>query len=361
MTTRHTTVVVVGVALASAISSVSAGTALGAGVWANYRYVENDERDEETFGDFADEALILYADGHAPLDEGKWSFSAEMRIGPGSFTRPASNSTGDSFTLHKAWVGWSLNESTILRFGKSQVPFGWKTVNFWPGDLLQAGYGDQMDVGVKLSGSAGVLGYEVGYYHADDWGETSTDTVDDNGHWGSPDAYRKVQTVVGDVAWNVAKGHTVHLSVQQGRLQDLTGTAAVDEVSGDHVAYALWYEGTYGPAYLKAEYMAMERDLPPGLVASQGVPATISNQRAFAELGFRRGEFFFYLDASIAMPDTEGNDADNVTAFAPGFSYDYGPGWVYVEYLTQDGFVDANGQVGEGDFDALYLSADFYL
>lgn len=349
------------VTLAAAAGTSYASTSLSAGVWANYRYVQDNDRDQETFGDIADEALILYADGHAPENEGAWSFSAEMRFGPGSFTRPSSNSTGDNFTLHKAWVGWALTNTTMLRFGKSQVPFGWKTVNFWPGDLLQAGYGDQMDVGVKLSQDSGALRFDVAYYHADDWGETSTDTVDDNGHWGSPTTYRKVQTVVGDVAWEIAQGHTVHVSAQSGRLQDLTGTDPVDNVTGDHQAYALWYEGTFGPAYLKAEYMAMERDLPPNLVAANGLASTIKNSRAFAELGYRAGNFFFYLDASTAMPDTAGSNVDNVTAIAPGFSYDYGPGWIYVEYLTQDGYVDANGQVGEGDFDALYLSADFYL
>ena len=48
-------------------------------------------------------------------------------------------------------------------------------------------------------------------------------------------------------------------------------------------------------------------------------------------------------------------------AFAPGMRYDYGPGCIYLEYLTQNGFIDRNGEVGEGDFDAIYLSVDFYL
>ena len=80
-----------------------------------------------------------------------------------------------------------------------------------------------------------------------------------------------------------------------------------------------------------------------------------------AELGYRHCPWFFYLDSSLAEPDTAGSTVDSVSAHAPGLSYDYGPGWIYLEYLTQDGFVDRNGQVGEGDFDALYLSIDFYL
>lgn len=331
---------------------------IGVGVWANYRYVQDNDRDDETFGDIADDALIIYADGNAG-DEGKWTYSAELRIGPGSFTDPDNNDSGDNFLLHKAWIGWQAGENTTVRFGKSQVPFGWKTVNFWPGDILQAGYGDQMDVGVKLSSNSGPLSYDLAYYHADDWGETSTDTADDNGHWGSSTTYRKVQTVVGDVGFEFAPGQRVHLSAQAGSLQDLTDAAG--EVDGDHTALALWYHGDFGPAYLKAEVMMMERELPANLRAANGLPDTIENTRVFAELGYRTGKWFFYLDGSLAMPDTTGNTADDVTAFAPGFSYNYGPGWIYVEYLTQDGFVDRNGMVGEGDFDALYLSADFYL
>ena len=216
---------------------IAAETSLSAGVWANYRYVNDNERDQATLGDIADEALILYADGQADgEDEGNWSYSAELRIGPGSFTDPANNSTGDSFTLHKAWIGFDLGPGT-LKIGKSQVPFAWKTVNFWPGDGLQAGYGDQMDVGAKWESGGEAIAYQLAYYHADDWGETSTDTVDDNGHWGSSTTYRKVQTVVGNVDVPVLQDHTLSFSVQAGRLQDLS--TATQDVDGTHRAWAL--------------------------------------------------------------------------------------------------------------------------
>lgn len=342
-------------------TAVAADTTLTIGAWANYRYVQDDDRDDETLGDFASEALIIYADGNGSADNEAWSYSAELRIGPGSFSDPNNNSSGDNFTLHKAWIGWQAGANTIIRFGKSQVPFGWKTVNFWPGDILQAGYGDQMDVGFKLNSSAGRMQYALAYYHADDWGERSTDTADDNGHWGSSDTYRKVQTFVGDVGFEFAPGQQIHLSAQSGGLQDLTGMSPDDEIDGDHSALALWYHGSFGPAYVKAEYMTMERELPANLRAANGLPDSIENSRAFVELGYASGNWFFYIDGSLAMPDTAGNPADDVTAFAPGMSYDYGPGWIYIEYLTQDGFVGRNGIVGEGDFDALYLSADFYL
>lgn len=330
------------------------------GVWGNYRYVDDDDRDEETFGDVADEAVILYADGKAgPDSEHQWSYSAELRIGPGSFTDPANNSTGDNYALHKAWVGFDIADG-LLQVGKSQVPFAWKTVNFWPGDGLQAGYGDQMDVGVKWSSAFRDLDYQVAYYHADDWGEDSTDTVDDNGHWGSSQTYRKVQTVVGNLDIPVTDNQTLSFSAQAGRLQDLT-MAGEEEVNGDHHAWAVHYHGEFDAFYAKAEVFGMERELPTPFRTSNNLPDQIENIRGGFELGYRQGKWFWYLDAHVAEPRTDDNPADTIYSATPGFSYDYGPGWIYIELLTQDGFVDRNGQVNEGDFNAFYASIDFYL
>lgn len=348
------------ISLAPGIAS-AAESNLSVGVWATYELIKDNETDEETHGAIKDEALIIYADGAAEPGEGSWLYSAELRIGPGSFTDPANNSTGDEFTLHKAWVGFKLDEKTTLRVGKSQVPFGWKTVNFWPGDILLAGFGDQMDVGLKLSGDRDNYDFDLAYYHADDWGEDSTDTVDDNGHWGSSTTYRKVQTLVGNALWDVADGQQLGLSVQAGRLQDLTGLSTDNEVDGRHQAWVAYYQATRGPFTAKASYIDMSRDLPDNHVINAGLAETIENQRLVAEFGYRRDNWFFYIDASMAKADTSGSDVDDIYSIAPGFSYDYGPGWIYVELLSQDGFVDRNGQVQEGDFDALYISLDFYL
>ncbi|WP_347330472.1 porin [Marinimicrobium locisalis] len=362
---------------ASALSTLSLALPLqtlaesnfSAGIWGTYAYLPDDETSKDTWGAFEGEALILYADGVADEGEGRWLYSAEMRLGPGSFTDPANNSTGDQFTLHKAWVGWQLNDDHVIRVGKSQVPFGWKTYNFWPGDILLAGFGDQMDVGVKLSGERGRWDYDAALYLADDWGSTSTDTVDDNGHWGSSNTFRKVQTWVGNLEYGFLENQTLGLSLQTGKLQDLTdadpGMPGAqrwnDSVDGDHQAAVVHYQASWDQWYAKASWITMERELPSRYVDGAGLAPTIENSRFAAEIGYDVGDWSYYVDFSQARPDTAGSTADNVTSIAPGFRYDYGPGWVYVEYLTQDGFVDRNGQVGEGDFDALYVSLDFYL
>ena len=84
---------------------------------------------------------MLYFDHQA--EGSQWLFSGEVRYGPGSFTDPLNNSSNDTFVLHKAWLGYTFNEESMLKIGKSQVPFGWKSINFWPGDMLLGGYGDQ--------------------------------------------------------------------------------------------------------------------------------------------------------------------------------------------------------------------------
>ena len=192
-------------------------------------------------------------------------------------------------------------------------------------------------------------------------GEKTAQTVDDNGHWGSSTTYRKVQTLVGNALLDVADGQQLGLSVQTGRLQDLTGLSTDNEVDGRHQAWVAYYQATRGPFSAKASFIDMRRELPDNHVTNAGIAETIENQRLVAELGYRRDNWFFYIDASMADADTDGSEVDNIYSVAPGFSYDYGPGWIYVELLSQDGFVDRNGQVQEGDFDALYISLDFYL
>ena len=356
--------------------TATAGAELSAGVWWVYQNVTNsdfnsasfsEDLDNETGGNFADPALILYADDDG--SHGPWHFSAETRIGTGSFTSAANNNSGDNLPVHKAWIGYDLTEETSLKIGKTQVPFGWKTANFWPGDGLQGGYGDQMDVGLKLSGDAGAIHYDAAYYHQDDWGEDSTDTVDDNGHWGSSATYRKIKTGVLNVDWNFLEHHTVGASAQYGRMQDLVPVAAgnpsASNDEGVHQAYDLHYMFEMDNWSAKYRFISVERDFDgmDALLASADAPVDdkIENQRHVVEVGYNHNNWFYYVDAGVASTDTTGNDADDVQFIAPGVRYQYGPGWIYFEYLQSDGDINAYGDVYESDFDAVYVAFDFYF
>ena len=355
----------------------AAAPALGAGVWWVYQYVQTSDfsgpgsafdaaLDRETGGNFADPAFILYADDKDAYSP--WHFSAEMRLGTGSFTDTANNNSADNVVMHKAWIARDLSAHNTLTLGKSQVPFGWKTQNFRPGDLLEGGYGDQMDVGLKLSGERQAWHYALAYYHQDDWGETSTDTVDDNRHWGSSTTYRKIKTLVANADYDLADHHTVGVSWQSGRMQDLAAsTGAAQNDSGRHHAVDLHYYYQRGNWSLKYRYIDVERDFSAmdALLASCGssCPAdtVVRNHRQALHLGWRHQRWHYYVEGSVASTDTDGNNTDQVIAWAPGMSFKYGPGWVYLEYLWQNGDIDRYGDIYQGDFRALYASFDFYF
>lgn len=367
-------------ALLACCGVVQAAPLLSGGVWMNYRYITDsdfqgvgvsDDFDRETGGTLGDPALILYANDQGQY--GSTRFAAEVRAGKGSFTDPDNNGTGDYLAFKEAWVGRELDNGMLVRVGKMAVPFGYKTVNFWPGDLLQGGYGDQMDVGVGLEGTHDTLHYALAYLHADDFGETSTDTMDDNGHWGQAAcnsattgdcdlAYRKMQTVAGTLDWQFLESHTLGLSAQSGRLQDLAATedqspTAIERsarLSGRHHAVDLHYSYRADPWLIQARHIEVQRELP-------GRSEKVRNHRQSLSAGYTHNNWFMYLDLTSAATRTRGNDTDRVYAWAPGVRYDYGPGWVYLEYLWSDGDIGRDGDIYAADFRALYATVDFYF
>jgi len=340
--------------------SAHASPSISGGFWMNHQYTQDNDVESDTLGTINSEALVFYADSKS--EDMTWQFSAELRLGAGSFTNSANNSTGDSYTLHKAWISRVLSDDSHLVIGKSQVPFGWATGNFWPGDMFQAGYGDQMDVGIKWVNKS-TLDLSLAFFHADDWGGSSTDTTDDNNHWGSSSTYRKVHTLVGDVQYPVNDQHRIGFSLQLGKLQDLSATRdPADSITGDHQAWVLYYVGKVTPkTTLKGEYISASRDIPEAYAATSGLTETIENSRVAIELNHDFSDWSVYIDVMMADPNTNGNAADAITAYAPGARYDYGPGWIYIEWLDQDGYIDQDGLISEGDFSALYTTIDYYF
>lgn len=219
-----------------------ASTSVSGGIWLNHQQTtedtgsDNSEREAQTLGVTNSEALVLYIDHKQ--ENTNWQLSGEWRTGPGSFSSSANNSTGDTSGFHKLWVGYNFSADRKVIIGKSQVPFGWKTTNFWPGDMGLGGYGDQMDVGVKFSDKQGAINYDLAWFISDDFGAKSTDTMDDNGHWGSSLTYRKVNTGVANIGFELSEHSTIGASYQKGELQDLTGGQPdTDSTFGGHDAW----------------------------------------------------------------------------------------------------------------------------
>lgn len=354
--------------LCGGATAVQASPSISAGVWFNYTYQTDNDRDDETLGNVDYQALILYVNHND--DNDPWSFSGEMRFGKGSFTDINNNNTDDTFAIHKAAIQYQIDADSTLTIGKSAVPFGFATVNFWGGDLLMGGYGDQMDVGFKYSRQMESLRLDLAYFHADDWGQTSTDTTDDNAKWGSSTTFRKVQTLVANLDWALNDEHTLGLSLQRGGLQSLvshnavavTGAPADDSIDGSHSAINLHWYGNFGDFYTKAQHTWVSREDIPGISSTNSYRQyDVENQRTGFTGGYRNGDWHYYLEVTTAKPDTKGNNADTVTAFVPGVVYDYGPGWMYFEYINMDGYIARDGTVGEGDFEAFFVTIDYYF
>ncbi len=357
--------------------SASAAAELSSGVWWVYGYITesdfsltsfNETLDNTTGGNFSAPALVFYADDDGSY--GPWGYSAELRMGRGSFTDPINNSSGGTVAMHKAWIDYQFNDHLNLKIGKSQMPFGWKTGNFWPGDLLQGGYGDQMDPGFKLSGHAGDFAYDLGYYHQDDWGETSTDTVDDGGHWGASDTWRKIKTGVVNLDWKLDSMNTLGVSGQSGRMQDLVpvanDTPGASNDSGRQHALDFHYifkgkqfTGKYRFIHTRRDFSGMDAFLS---LSSDAPPSPdVETSRHVAHLGWQQDRWQYVLEASTATTGTDGNTADRVYAWTPGVRYNYGPGWLYLESLAQSGDIGRNGDIHENEFRSVYVAFDFYF
>lgn len=327
-------------------------TTFSGGFWFNYNI--NQQTHDSHFGD---EALVIYLDKQHE-EQTPWNYSAEFRIGPGGFSDTENNTTGSNYVLHKAWISYSKNDQHTFILGKSQLPFGWKTGNFWPGDMFLAAYGDQMDVGLKYVGRYDSINVAAAFYPRDDWRKDSTDSTDDNRHWGSRKTYHKLDTWVGDITWTLQSSEKIGVSVQKGKLQEsITGR---DEKDGEHHAYTLYYDYTFDEFTFKVSYIKGVRHLPDAYFSLTGLPESIRNQRYNNELSYQYDKWTFLIDVTLAKSNTVGGLDKMAIAYAPGVRYNYGGGWIYLEYLNQNAWFDRDMKINDGNFAAWYLTLDYY-
>ena len=149
-------------------------------------------------------------------------------------------------------------------------------------------------------------------------------------------------------------------------MQDLTAAEAkARDDEGDHEALNLHYTFTMNDFTARYQFIDTMRDFGgmDAFLLGGAAPADeeVETQVHMAQLIYNQNRWSYYLDAGVASTDTRGNNADDVEFYAPGVSYKYGPGWLYLEYLWSDGDVDRNGDIYEADFRAVYASFDFYF
>ena len=135
---------------------------------------------------------------------------------------------------------------------------------------------------------------------------------------------------------------------------------------GRHEALDLHYYLDIRDFVGKYRFIDMERDFSEmtGFLASASAPTSdeVKNRRHAVHLGYNVTEqWYVWFEGSAAKTDTRGNDTAQVEAYAPGIRYDYGPGWIYLEYLTSNGDIGRNGDIYEADFSSFYATIDYYF
>jgi len=354
-------------ALAAPMSSVMAALedSVSFGTWFNYTYDNSDDH-QNTLGEVDYPSFNIYVNHHP--EDSVWFFDAELRIGSGSFQ----SFSGDDreWGFKELAVGRELNEQWTMTLGKTRVPFGWKTINFWPGARMLSGFDDQMNVGLRLdSETAGPMDASYMLVKSQNWGSDTTSQDDGTlGHWGfnkSVDnrnsTYRKINTLVGD--WGYTAGNTRYaLSAQVGQLVDQDDTDATET----HYAAALYTEGSYGAFDLNTKFVHYDQGDPDELAesVSGGETYQTQGQGQIAALsgGYQTGNWYNYVDWNMRMPDEERGTDDTMDAVV-GTRYNYGPGWIYTEVLLSN-LTEEEAPVGgsPNEIDEnLYITVDYYF
>lgn len=370
--------------------------AVGFGMWLNYEY--NNDTDtsghDDTYGDANFESFNIYAD-HTHND---WFFTGEVRFGAGSFQGTgipdAANQAADRNVvgIKQLAIGRHLDEAWTVELGKTAVPFTWSRINFWPGERLTSGFGDQRNLGVKLSGDPeGPVDMSFMFIKNQNFG-TDTTSLDDGSlsHWGTNNTYRKLNTLVADFGYTIGATR-FGVSVQGGQLANQSGSDELDDAGeaegalGDaeetesHWAVGVYTEGRYGPVDLKAQAVHYDQDqFDEGVLDPDGFQEGLTKgegQVVGVSAGYDATPWYTYFDWTMRFQDSELAGATNDQRFfgedrtmdlVLGSRYDYGPGWFYAELLltnlTQEddpagGFYAREGKRNE----VLFLTADYYF
>lgn len=373
-------------ALAAPMSSVMAALedSVSFGTWFNYTYDNDSEADQDTLGEVDYPSFNIYVNHHP--EDSVWFFDAELRIGSGSFQ----SFSGDDreWGFKELAVGRELNEQWTMTLGKTRVPFGWKTINFWPGARMLSGFDDQMNVGLRLdSETSGPMDASYMLVKSQNWGSDTTSQDDGTlGHWGFNSAYdsdnenddntlagsqlnntyRKINTLVGD--WGYTAGNTRYaLSAQVGQLVDQGDTDATET----HYAATLYTEGSYGAFDLNTKFVHYDQGDPSDLADEANRsddPATYDTQGQGQIVaisgGYQAGNWYNYVDWNMRMPDEDrASGTDDTMDAVVGTRYNYGPGWIYTEVLVSNLTEEKDPVMGLEDEtrEVVNLTVDYYF
>ena len=143
------------------------GLKIGGAIRANYYvgdYTSGGAQDLNRSDDGAVSLDILRL--NADYTNGDWQAKFEYRFYPGY-----SNNNSDSYSmLHTGWVGYNFESGDQIQVGVNRVPFGpgaYGISQSWFFDQhYYLGLADDMDLGVKYSGSRDNWSFDLAYYYS---------------------------------------------------------------------------------------------------------------------------------------------------------------------------------------------------
>ena len=347
------------------------GLTIGGAIRANYYFGDYTDRSPATEADAAGSGTISLDTFRLNLDYHRddWRAKAEYRIYQGYFGN-------DSYHfLHTGWVGRVLANGDQIQVGVNRVPFGpgpYGISQSWFFDQhYYVGLSDDMDLGVKYTGSRGDLTFDLAYYYSDEgsWaGSTrdsarySYDVVDESG-----DGYEERDQFNVRVVHAIAAGELnldLGASAQFGRLRS---NGAQDD--GEHYALSVhpvvkWNHWTFAPqltyyAYDIEGYLPGDPDGDLIQLGAYDFPTTVATEAwlAAASLSYYHAiKAVAWIDyvipyieySSIRKGVSSFNDSD---LFTLGAAWGRGGWYIYTELARSNG----NDFVGnESGFDSRF-------
>lgn len=155
------------------------GLEIGGAIRANYFFGDYNDNSPATSADAEGNGAIALDTFRINMDytRDNWQAKFEYRFYPGYFGN-------DSYHfLHTGWVGYNFADYDQIQFGVNRVPFGpgaYGISQSWFFDQhYYVGLSDDMDLGIKYTGTSGDLSFDLAYYVSDEgtWSGSSADSA----------------------------------------------------------------------------------------------------------------------------------------------------------------------------------------
>ncbi|MCF7803344.1 MAG: hypothetical protein K9N46_11705 [Candidatus Marinimicrobia bacterium] len=259
--------------------------------------------------------------------------------------------------LHHGYIGYDFSETSKLHLGVSQVPFGlqpYASHNWFFVLPYYAGFEDDYDAGIKYLHTMGDLDLAFAFYkNAEVPGagnsRYSVDIVPANPGYTAGNNNEEINQLNARAAYNIDDNMEVGLSVEYGGLYN-AGVAAApndNDGKGNRFAFAGHFNGNFGPANVKAEYINYQFSPENGgastdmvTMGSYGAAYNVASEGSFLvggvsyDLPFTLGPLGFTAYNDYSMMTKSNSNFETTQANTVGFIVKAGGIWSYVDLIV---------------------------